>query len=304
MAEQVTEQQEVVEQEQVTQTEKEADASFAAGYNKAKGIEAKVEKPDTEEKTEVTETTEPAQNNVVATVEPVKVFGMTEQEFKTALTQAGQGGVQANVEVRKAFGKIGEISRTLQDLSKNLSAKGGRKITVDKLKRVEAELPGLGAALAQDLSEALDGAEQAQAAAAEKGQQFDPEKYHNEKVAPALSAIETRLAEVTDGIQSSLLSFMHPGWKSYLKTDDFKNWLKTLPDARKTAVIDSPHAEDAGQAIADAKTWAEQQKKAAKKQQNKLEAAVGPQGTGAAPVKQQLDDEAAFRKGYNNVKGK
>lgn len=300
------------EQQEQTQTPEQEEASFAAGYHKAKGTEPTAETEQTEKKDDAqagdkteTKTTEPAQNNVVAQAEPVRVFGLTEQEFKTALTQAGQSTAQANAQVRQAFGKIGEISRTVQQLQATLSAaKSGRKIDPAKLKRVNEELPGLGAALAQDLSDIFGDAEQAQATAEAKGKTFDPDKYHTEKVAPALAQIETRMAEASEQLQESLLAFMHPDFDSYLKTDEFKKWLQTLPEKDRNAVVKSPLASVAGKAIKDSKDWNAAQKKTVQQKTNKLAAAISPKGTGAAPAKQQLDEEASLRKGYERAKGR
>lgn len=299
-------------QEVVTQTDVQAEESLAKGYHKAKGTTPEdttktTAAEDTKSEGATDTTTETPNNNqaaAAAVAEAVKVFGMTEAEFKTALDKAGQGGATATAEVRKAFGKIGEITRTLQQLQQNLSAPKGRKITAEALKRVNEELPGLGAALAQDLQEILGGADQAQATAEAKGQQFDPDKYHTEKVAPALENIETRLAEAQDEMQNSLLTFMHPDWQSYLKTDGFKNWLQTLPEDQRTAVRTSPHASVAGKAITDAKAWNEQQKKAAKRKNDRLEAAVTPKGTNAAPAQSQPSEEESLRRGYHKAKGK
>ena len=292
------------QQETVVQTPEQAEVSFAAGYNKVKGTE-----PETAQTTEQkeTQTAETAQNNVaaVAAVEAPRMLGYTEAELKAELAKAGQVDARASAEIRKIHSKFGEFNRTLQELQKTLSAaKSGRKISAEQLKRVNEELPGLGAALAQDLSDVLGGAVEAQAAAESKGQTFDPDKYYAEKLNPALQKLEARIVSDAEQEQNELLAELHPDFESFLKTDDFKKWLQTLPADRQKAVRESPRARVAAKAITDAKAWAAAQKKAAAKNQNRLEAAITPKGGGAAPAQQQPDDEASFRKGYNKAKGK
>ena len=313
MTDQVTPATPEVQQQTPEQIAAAAEASFASGYGKARGVEPS---PEPAEKTDTAapatpETTAEAKPEVTPEVkqepkpEAPKVFGMTEAEFKTELAKAGSVSAKVNEEVRKVYSKIGEINRTVQELSKNLSAgKSSRKITAEALKRVNEELPGLGAALAQDLSEILGGAEVAQAAAETKGQAFDPDKYHAEKLAPALAAMEARITKVSEDAQTELLAYMHPDFEDFLKTDTFKGWLQTLPADRKEFVVTSPRAVVAGSAITEAKKWAADKQKADEKAKSKLEAAITPKGSGAAPVQHVTDDETAFAKGYKRARGR
>ena len=302
-----------VQQQTPEQVAAAAEASFASGYGKARGSEPP---PEPAEKTDTAaaaapETTAEVKKDAAPEVkqEPIpeapRVFGLTEAEFKAEMVKAGSVGAKVNEEVRKVYSKIGEINRTVQELSKNLSAgKTSRKITAEALKRVNEELPGLGSALAQDLSEILGGAEVAQAAAETKGQAFDPDKYHAEKLAPALEAMEARIAKVAEDAQTELLSYMHSDYEAFLKTDTFKAWLQTLPADRREFVVTSPRAVVAGSAITEAKEWADKKAKAEAKAKERLEAAIPPKGSGAAPVQQSDDEEAAFRRGYKKRAGR
>ncbi len=293
--------------EEVTQTPAEqeaaAEAAFSKGYNETKGIEPEEKKAD--EVKEEGEKTPDSQTPEVKTDTPAneaRVFGMTEAEFKAALTQSG---AKVDTEVRKVFSKIGEINRTVQELNKKLSAgPSGRKFTAADLKRVNDELPGLGEALAQDLSALLGGADAAQAAAESKGQTFDPEAYHAEKLAPALQKMEARIAQVSEEAQTELLAYIHPDYEAYLKTDTFSNWLKSLPEDRRKAVVESPRAVVAAQAITDAKAWQAKAEKAKKQSQTRLEGAITPKGAGAQPANQQPDEDAGFRRGYKKAAGR
>lgn len=282
----------------------EAEAGFSAGYDKVKGTESEPKPENKSDEAQAEGEKTPDASTEVKTDAPAeaRVFGMTEAEFKAALAQ---NGTKVDAEVRKAYSKIGEINRTVQELGKKLSAgPSSRKITAAALKRVNDELPGLGEALAQDLSEIMGGAEAAQAAAASQGQPFDLDKYHAEKLAPALQNMEARIAKASEDAQTELLAYMHPDFEEYLKTDTFKAWLQTLPEDRRTAVIESPRASVAGKAITEAKEWQAKAEKAKKQNKTRLENAITPQGAGAAPARQQPDEDAGFRKGYKKAVGR
>lgn len=300
------------------EVEKAADADFSKGFDKAQGdklspdaktTEKKVEQPAPaaagNETTSVTEVKTEVKTGEPPAPKGPLIAGMTEDEFKAALAQGGQAKAHVDAEVRKVFSKIGEINRTVQELAKNLSAgKSGRKITAEALKRVNEELPGLGDALAQDLSEILGGTEVAQAAAEAKGQVFDPEAYHTEKLAPALQAMEARIAKVSEEAQTELLEYMHPDFETVLKTDEFKAWLLTLAEDRRKTVVESPRAVVAGKAITEFKEWREKAAKEAAKKKSRLEGAVTPQGTSGPPGQRSQDDDADFNAGFNRAKKK
>ena len=303
---------ETVQTTEPAQTPEQVTEGFATGYNRAKGLEQP-------EKTEATadtktepekksETTEPAKTEP-AVVEPVKVLGFTEAELRAELGKTGAVSKLVEKEISKVYGKIGEIGRTIQTLQQGLAtSKTGRKITPEALKRVNEELPGLGTALAQDLTEILGGAEAAQAAAEGKGQIFDADKYHAEKIAPALAEMQARIVkakdEATESAQSELLTYMHPDYEVFIKSDTFKSWLQTQPADRRKEVVTTPRAVVAGKAIAEAKQWAEAKKKEAAKAKSKLDAAIPATKGGAAAIQQAPDASASFRRGYTRARGR
>lgn len=292
-----------------------AETDLMAGFNKVHGEKGS---PSPEEKTQKDEkqaeakpeekpadTPAPKPEEKTPPVEEPRIAGMTEAELKAALAKGGEAKALVETEVRKVFGKLGEITRTIQDLQKNLSAggsKAGRKITADLLKRVNDELPGLGDALAQDLSEILGGgAEEAKTAAEQKGQQFDEAKYHAEKVAPALAALEARISTEAEKAQLELVTYIHSDFETVVQSDDFKKWLDTLAQKRRDEVLGSPRAIVAAQAVTDFKAWKEKAAKEAQKQKNRLEGAITPRGGGAPPSPQQPDEEADFTAGFKKA---
>lgn len=299
------------QQEQVaTPTEQQAEVSLSAGYHKVKGTtpEPTADEPKKDEPAAATlDKKEPAQQDKKdePKVEETKVFGLTEKEFKAAIGK--KGVTKEDPVIREVYGKIGELIRTIKDTQSVAASRSVRNIKAEALKRVNEELPGLGAALAQDLTEIFAGVEQAQAVAEAKGQTFDPDKYYQEKVAPALEEIQARSTKELEEAQYDLLTFMHSDYEQVIKSDGFKKFLDTLPADRRKTVVESPRAIVAAQAITDFKAWDKEQTAKAeaqsKQKQKRLESAIPAKGTGSAPVQQQDDENAGFSRGYKRVKG-
>lgn len=313
----------VATEENVTATpqqqETQAEDDLAAGFNKVHGDkgsapspEAKTDKsaePKVEEKPGAAPAAKVEQSGTKAEATPAtqakdepRIAGMTETEFKAALAKGGEAKALVEAEIRKVFGKLGEVQRTVQELTKGLSAgRAGRKITADLLKRVNDELPGLGEALAQDLSEILGGADAAQDAAGKQGKTIDLDAYHAEKLAPALAAMEARIDQAKEEAQLELVTYVHPDFEQVVQGDDFKKWLDTLGDERRKQVVESPRAVVAAKAVTEFKEWKEKAAKEAAKQKNRLEGAITPRGGGAPPAPQQPDEEADLAAGFNKV---
>lgn len=218
-----------------------ADADMAAGYEAAR--KAKAGPPAAGQvavKTAAAADTTQAANATAAnnTVADETKTAVAAPAPATAAASGPDPSVKAYMdgEVRKVHNKIGELNRTIQDLAKSLATSktpAARKaITAEMLKEVNDELPGLGDALAKSLGRIFDSPEgtaemlQAKAAAEAKGQEFDPEKYFAEKVAPALKDAEARSAAqlptmMADLEQKIYLNIAHKGWDKTVKTPEF-----------------------------------------------------------------------------------
>jgi len=207
--------------------------------------------------------------------------------------------------VRKVYSKIGEMNRTVQDLTKKLSTgTASRKFTADALKRVSDELPGLGEALAADLSAIFDGPQaaaeqqQAQATAEAQGKTFDPEAYFAEKLAPALQAFEARANEKAE---LRIVKSVHRDFDTVVKSPEFGTWLGTLTAERQKEIRESEDGFVAADAVTEFKGWKEKAAKAAAGKKTRLEQAIPAQSSGATPVRTTTNDEEAdFAAGYKN----
>lgn len=286
---------EVLEQQQ---TEEQAEADFGKGFGAAPEQSAPEQK--TEEKTEATATETEAPKQEAKAEEPVRIAGMTEEEWNAAVGKAtGTQVEELRKEIRKNFGQIGDLTRTVNELK---AARGntaaGRRITAEALKRVNEELPGLGAALAADLQEIMGGADVAQAAAEAKGQTFDPEKYFSEKVVPALQQLEARNNERAE---LRIVKSVHRDFDAVVKTPEFSAWLKTMPEDRQKEIRESEDGFVAADAVTEFKTWRDKQGKTKQQQKSRLEAAVTPNGVPNAAGPQPTDEDAEFNKGFSKA---
>lgn len=290
--------------EEVTQQQQDqaAEQDFAKGFGEARVEEtpAKTDKPEAnvEAKPQESAAEKPAQAETPAEEKPTLVGGLTEEEWNARAAKAA-GVEELRSEIRKNFGQIGEVKRTLEDLSKKLAAgTATRKITKEALKRVNEELPGLGDALAADLSELLGTAEAAQEKAEAQGKAFDPDAYFAEKLAPALQQLEARANEKAE---LRIVKSIHRDFETVVKSQEFAGWLKTLPEEKQKEFRDSEDGFVAADAVTEFKDWTAKQKKVAEKKQTRLEAAVTPQGAakGHEPITQ--DEDALFEKGFKTA---
>jgi hypothetical protein len=285
----------------------ESEAAFSAGFD---GPAEQSAAPTESVETAATETTATEEAAPTTEEKPVLIAGMTEAEWNAAVTKAAQPLVeQARAETRKNFGQIGNVERAIKDIQTKLAASPNtaarRKLTADLFKRVDAELPGFGGALAQDLDEILNSpvvaaeAAQAQATAEAKGQVFDQDAFIAEKIAPALSDIETRINERAE---LRIVKSIHRDFDAVMKSPDFAGWLGTLPADRQKAIRESEDGFVAADAVtefkeAKAKTLADKQKK-----QDRLDRATTPSGDRRPANHVPQDDETLFKQGFASVK--
>lgn len=288
------------------------EAAFAAGYDAAPAPAATEAQPagnaastDGQDKAQAKAPAEPAP------AQPVLIGGMTEADWNAAVAKAAGPLVEkALAENRKNFGQIGELKTTLKTLQDKLQAGGTpaarRKLTADALKRVNEELPGLGDALAQDLSEFLDSPAVAAEAAIEKanaeakGQTFDPEAFFTNKIGPALTELEARANERAE---LRIVKSIHRDFDTVVKQPEFVEWLGTLPVEEQTRIRESDDGFVAADAVTAFKDAMAKRDKGRGKNQARLEEALTPSGD-RQPSNRLIndDEEADFEKGFKQVR--
>lgn len=292
------------------------DADFEKGFNEARAHEAPAEKkpeqpaekPEAEvasepkaqakpeEKTEAKPEEKPAEQK------PTLIGGMSEQDWNAAVAKAA--GIDAlRQEIRKNFGQYGEVKRSLDDLAQKFAAgsqsgAARKKITAEMLKRVNEELPGLGDALAQDLSEVLGAAEAAEKKAEDQGKAFNPDAFFAEKLAPALKELEARANERAE---LRIVKSIHRDFDTVVKSEEFRGWLDALPADRQKEIRESEDGFVAADAVTEFKDHSAKQKKAKEQKKTRLESAVTPQGAPSAAGPTPKDEDADFDQGFKEA---
>lgn len=290
----------------------EDEAAFSKGFESAPA-QAAPEQAAPEQATETApETT--ATETQTTKVEPTEaekpqlIAGMTEADWNAAVAKAAGPLVEAaRSEVRKNFGQIGELKKTLTELRGQIAAGGNasRKITAETLKRVNEELPGLGDALAQDLAEIFGSpaiqaeADKAQASAEAKGQTFDSEAFFAQKIGPALEQLEARANERAE---LRIVKSVHRDFEAVVKSPEFSSWLTALPEDRQKTIRESDDGFVAADAVTEFKAWRDKAAKQKADKANRLDRATTPSGDRRQSGHVPNDEEAEFNRGFNSVK--
>lgn len=282
----------------------EADQAFSAGFDEAPAQAATEQKPV---ESADTKTTEEGKTVAAPAEKPVLIGSMPEAEWNAAVAKAAAPAIEAaRAETRKAFGQYGELKKTLTDLQGKLAAGGStavrKKLTADALKRVNEELPGMGDALAQDLSDFFDYDAEvatAKATAEAKGETFDAEAFFTTKIGPALEALEARANERAE---LRIVKSIHRDFDKVVKSAEFGTWLGTLPLEEQTLIRESEDGFVAADAVTAFKAAQEKANKGRAANQTRLEAALTPSGDRQPASHAQLDDEATFDHGFKTTK--
>jgi len=216
---------------------------------------------------------------------------------------------EMRAELRKVYGRIGQLNDELRQLKTAKEAEGKpAAATQVELSRLKAEYPDLADVLTEDLAKALGGL------AAKGSDPKEVEDLVNQRV-------ETRAAQIAADLRDAAVLDAHPNWKQDLFTQDqatgqktptadYLAWRKTLSEdeARGFETSTNPYRVIRGltsfydwkKKAADAAAAAT---KAQAEKQQRLEQAVTPQGVPRASPPTLSDDEAmrkGFEEGFNS----
>ena len=261
------------DQPQVAEAQEE-EAAFSAGFAEGRGEEPPQEaEPKTEEQPEPA-AEEPAK-------EPALIAGLTEEQVKTLLLKANDVDKLAQ-QIDKAFGKYGELHRTLMQLQQQ---KSSLSLTPDKLKRLNAEFPEIASMLAEDLSEAIGSNVGSGVDFTEAKKQLDEE----------LQSFKTHLEQESARV---MLKRSHRDWQDVIKSPDFGLWVgNVLPKEEAEQLQTSWDAEFISDKLDEFKAWRLKAAESSEKKQKRLEAAVPPRGDRTGPSTAQSEEEA-FLSGF------
>jgi hypothetical protein len=260
--------------------ESQDDAAFAAGFSEARGEEppALVEQPEDEQIEMSPEPEEQAPQEDT----PEELFaGLTRGQLMEGL----QRGLKAEEDARKAFGKIGELQRNIQNMQQSGTG-SAVEITSEDFADLAEDYPDL----AEKIARGING--KFRTTAAPQGSAFDP------------TILDARVAEVEDRItkkyEARMLDVRHPNWRDETSTADFDVWKGTLPPEAQLELSNSWDSVYLGNAISSFKDWKLQSTNTKQQRSNRLEAAITPQGVPVRTSAQSDDD--AFSSGFNQIR--
>lgn len=240
----------IATEDQVTDiqvTESEEQAGFDASFGNARADEApavSTEQAPTEANPEQADTESNDEAQAGQAEAPAVNAGLTAEQLTAMLAKLPkieEVETMTTQELRKVYGKFGEVNRALQELQASMqnSNKPSLNLSEAKFKRLSEEYPELAELLSEDLKE-IGVASSPQA-------QIDP------------NVIEERVATVKEDLarqmQHNLLLLQHRDYPKVVATDEFKVWAQTLPEEDQQELNNSWDAMYLGEKLSNFKDW-------------------------------------------------
>ena len=263
------------------------ESAFQGGANADKPAEVVVEV--------VAETPEPAK---AEKAEEVAEVTKAEEAAPTAPTQKPDEDLRS--ELRKLHGKVGDLNDKLLQALKPKETEGKPAVLSGvELKRTLAEFPELANLLTEDLGEALKGISPGA---------VDPQQVEalvNERVS---NRVNQEIAQ----LRRDQTLDVHPNWIKDLwvtdangtptnqRTESYTAWLKTMPEADQVAFEKSNNPSFVNRKLTDYYAWQTKTAKAATEKQDRLKAAITPQGV-AKTGPQTISEEDAIKKAFEEA---
>jgi hypothetical protein len=284
-----TEENQAVDEVVVTQpteaeiAQAEEDKAFASSFNKdtraeEAPVEVKTQEQVTTDEEVATETVDEQKTEPVETK-----AGLTEEQLTAMLAKLPKYDENVELtqtEIRKLYGKFGEMNQALQELKKG-GNKSEVKLAGATLKNLAEDYPDLAELLAKDLNE-LGTAQQ------------ESPKNDDE--------INARVAQVREELskemQKNLLMMQHRDFGTVTQTDEFKVWMQTLPEKDQKDIDNSWDAIYLGEKLTEFKTWRDKKQAGTQDRKERLERAITPKGTQAAIKPMAMTEEDGFRAAF------
>lgn len=289
------------------QSEEEALRAAQAGYDKTRGGEPPVDLAATASSGQpLAETTEPEDHipgESVLTADPEPqpdpTALMTEQlaAMRAQLQELKDQGVPA-AEMRRMYGEIGNINRSLQQLQAAKAVSQAEAPAADDVaaalaeaEEVAKEFPEIAGPLVKVLRAQARAAAAMQAAPA----QFTPEP--QQPWVPETPQIDVEAERQRARQQAAIeaIDELHPDRHQLKESPEFKAWFAGKTPAYQQRVLTTWNPAVLSQCFSEFKA----SRTARQRRQDRLEAAVVPQGTGAGGGSSVLPDEQGAWVGYN-----
>jgi hypothetical protein len=271
--------QEQLTEEQQREAEAAQEAAFVEGFDAPEDEDSPAQTPEPKVDT-------PPEPQATDPESKVETQPLTAEQVRQELEILREATA---ADIRKVFGKLGEVGSIVQELRKPRQA-GPVKLPEGSFKRMTEEFPEMTKYLQDDLAEVLSQLGGAPAA------------IDADTITQALNPrFEETLSEVDKRVERRLLRRDHPDWDKVTKSPEFADWkAKVLPPEEAAVLDESWDADFIGGKLTDFKAWkAAKEAKAAERQQ-RLDAAITPtHGRREVPLEEPADVEDAFLEGFN-----
>lgn len=272
----------MTEEQEVEQTPEQDAADFEAGFNSVSDGESSPD-VDTSEQT-VTEAKTEDKPGAEAEDEEVKHFGFSEEQIKSLLERSTKVD-SIEDQLRKAYGKIGELNSTLQSL-------------VEKQNKLTATTTS------QSSDSDVDEMEEAYP-------EFrDIADRRARKIASEIMAeYAGKTAEATPGVTKdeiireaniAIMDANYDGWRDKLASQDFALWIATQPETVQNTFSTTVSARELGKIVKDFDGWKTKTSDRGNKNKQRLEGALVPESN-ASKVSHAISDHDAFVSGFKSV---
>lgn len=235
------------------------------------------------------QTDKPAENAETPAIEYAQLTKAEYEELKGRAALVEELKATQEKSFGTAFGKIGGIERTIQQLQAGPQI----EISQEDIDALREDFPPLAAALEKVRNmRGLPGAGMDAAKLDELVQQ---------RIAPALDSINARVAQA---VEMRLLAKQHPDFREVDQSDDFKAWVQQQPKSFVDQLVKASTEYDSD-FVGSAMTKFKQSRKAAANQsdpasarRSRMSAAVTPRGSGTPAASDPLDEfNAGFSQG-------
>lgn len=256
--------------------------AFEAGFNRiSSGEEAPVVEDPTPEATpdEKTPGDEPVAED------PAKHFGFTEEQIKSLLERSTKVD-SIEDQLRKAYGKIGELNSTLQSLVESQKAKPSTPISADD----------------DALSEAEEAFPEFRAIADARAKKIASEIMSEYVGKIPQTAPNITKDEIVREANIAIMDATHEGWRDTLASQDFALWIATQPEDVQDTFSQTVSAKELGKIVKNFDAWKAKTSAAGSKNKQRLEQALTPESA-SSKVTHAVSDHDAFVAGFNSVRG-
>lgn len=274
------------EQEQIESTPEQDNADFLSGFNAVRpGDEQSPEpvvandvepnKPDGEQEEQADE--EPGKQS-----EEPTFFGLSESQVKSLLERSAQVD-DIKDQLRKAYGKIGELNSTVQKLSEQrqptpaAAPAGEENAELSDWERDFPELAQVAESRARKIvQEAMGG----------------------------LSTQQTETLSMEEIVRETNIAIMdatHDGWRETVSSQDFSLWIATQPESVQETFNTTVSAKVLGGILSEFDSWKAKTNDRTTRNKTRLEQALLPSGSsGKVTHAPSAHDE--FVAGFNSVR--